>query len=78
MRPEAIEVWSFQRMTGEMAGESIVDRLPASPTRTGQRVPLRPDGVWSIRSFPIGVGSIEHPAGASCAGRPCHFMAGEE
>jgi mono/diheme cytochrome c family protein len=84
VQPEPLEVWSFQRTTGEVAGESIVDRLPASPTRTvlipstnlfpgGARIDPAIENPYSGDAAAIAAGE-RHFAAFNCAG--CHAPLG--
>jgi mono/diheme cytochrome c family protein len=84
VQPEPLEVWSFQRTTGEVAGESIVDRLPASPTRTvlipstnlfpgGARIDPAIENPYAGDAAAIAAGE-RHFAAFNCAG--CHAPLG--
>lgn len=82
--PEPIQVWTFERTTGEDEGESIVDRLPASPTRTvlipatslfpgGARVDPAIDNPYAGDAAAIAAGE-RHFAAFNCGG--CHAPLG--
>lgn len=81
--PEPLEVWSFERTTGD-DGEGIVDRLPASPTRTvlipatslfpgSARVDPAIDNPYAGEADAIAAGE-RHFAAFNCAG--CHAPLG--
>ena len=81
--PEPVQVWSFQRTTGDV-DEGIVDRLPASPTRTvlipatnlfpgGARIDPAIENPYAGDAAAIAAGE-RHFAAFNCAG--CHAPLG--
>jgi cytochrome c oxidase cbb3-type subunit III len=81
--PEPVEVWSLERMTGDL-GEGVIDRLPASATQTvlipatslfpgGARIGPAIDNPYAGDAAAIAA-SERHFAAFNCAG--CHAPLG--